>query len=135
MSEMERDEDCCMLFPFPESLNPLTDSKGRVKGEEKEESGSGHSNMALIISRDAFTSRRRGREPGDSCNGKVPAPAPRLILISTWRTSRVGCADMKAEGARDDAQRRFVRMSEVRFAQRLYSKNSSAKGRMRKDVP
>ena len=127
-----------MLFPFPESLNPLTDSRGRVKGEEEEESRRGDSNMALIISRDALTSRRRGREPGDSCNGEVkvaPAPAPKLILISIWRTSRVGCADKKAEGARDDAQRRFVRMSEVRFAQRLYSKNSSAKGRVRKEVP
>ena len=124
-----------MLIPFPESLNPLTDSRGRTKGEEEEESEKGHSNMALITSRDALISRRRGKEPGDNCNGEVPAPKPRLILISTWRTSRVGCADMKAEGARDDAQRRFVRMSEVRFAQRLYSKNSSAKGRMRKDVP
>ena len=124
---MERDEDCCMLFPFPESLNPLRDSRGLAKGEEEEESRRGHSNMVLIISRDALTSRRRGREPGDSCNGEV--------LISTWRISRVGCADKKAEGARDDAQRRFVRMSEVRFAQRLYRKNSSAKGRARKEVP
>ena len=70
MSEMERDEDCCILFPIPESLNPLRVSRGRAK-EEEEESRRGHSNMVLIISRDALTSRRRGREPGDSCNGEV----------------------------------------------------------------
>ena len=122
-----------MLFPFPESLNPLTDSRGRAKGEEGE-AGRGHSNIALIISRDALISRSRGREPGDSCKGEVKA-APMLILTSMWRTSRVECADKKAEGARDDAQRRLIRISEVRFAQRLYIKNSSAKGRVREEAP
>jgi hypothetical protein len=37
---MERDEDCRVLsaVPLAESLNPLTDSRGRAKGEEEEES-------------------------------------------------------------------------------------------------
>ena len=113
---------------FPESLNPLITSKGRLSPL-----ADGHIKIALTRSLDALISRKRGNEP--SASTRCAGPAAAWMLTSICNTSSKECAERNDEGASGDTQRRFDRYRVVRFSQRPYIRNSSAKGRVRDVVP